>query len=142
MMTFLHANNIKINQAHKITLYVLALSSQTGETSFSAPSNAFDLQGAEYCYPINYNIATMSIDDFCQAHHFDPTHIKIDVDGGELDLLSGTERTLASQRTKTLLIEVNDNTREPALRKLNQMGFLLQKEVRHGDTSNCIFKRT
>lgn len=130
MMTFLHANNIKINQAHKITLYVLAL------------SNAFDLPGAEYCFPINYNIVTMSVDDFCQAHHFDPTHIKMDVDGDELDLLSGMERTLASTRTKTLLIEVNDNTRELALRKLNRMGFSLQKEVRHGDTSNCILKRT
>jgi len=50
---------------------------------------------------------TFRLDDLIE--HFDvpvPNHIKMDVDGGELDVLSGASRTLSCGTLRSMLIEV------------------------------------
>jgi FkbM family methyltransferase len=52
-------------------------------------------------------VMTFRLDDLIE--HFDvpvPNHIKMDVDGGELDVLSGASRTLSCGTLRSMLIEV------------------------------------
>jgi hypothetical protein len=54
-------------------------------------------------------VLVFAVDDFIDwfEPHF-PTHIKIDVDGVERQILEGSRRTLADARLKSLLIEVDE----------------------------------
>jgi len=52
-------------------------------------------------------VMTFRLDDLIE--HFDvpmPNHIKMDVDGGELDVLAGASRTLACGTLRSMLVEV------------------------------------
>jgi FkbM family methyltransferase len=75
-----------------------------------------------------------------------PNHIKIDVDGLELKILSGAFRTLRDPRLRSVLVElsITYNEREQAAAILDQAGF---KIVSQGSTqsaggnkaANCLF---
>jgi hypothetical protein len=65
----------------------------------------------------------------------------MDVDGAERALLDGMLQLLARPTTRTLLIEVNDDTRTGVRGVLADFGFEPKREVAHGETSNIIFDR-
>jgi len=50
-----------------------------------------------------FEVLVVSLDDFVAEHDVRPNCIKIDVEGSELDLLVGAEKTLAEFRPKILL---------------------------------------
>jgi hypothetical protein len=54
-------------------------------------------------------VLVYSVDDFIErfASAF-PTHIKIDVDGLETQILAGSRRTLADPSLKSVLVEVDE----------------------------------
>ena len=54
-------------------------------------------------------VATMTLDDFSDAICLKTTMIKIDVDGNELSILKGGEKTLNNPKLKTIFIEVDYN---------------------------------
>jgi FkbM family methyltransferase len=65
-----------------------------------------------------------------------PTHMKIDVDGSELDVLAGAEDVLRDQRCRTLQVEVVDADDDRArsqsvIRLLDAAGFSLIAEYGH-----------
>jgi FkbM family methyltransferase len=49
------------------------------------------------------DVRTLSIDDFCDQTGVEPSVIKIDVEGAELDVLAGARRTIASARDRLAL---------------------------------------
>ena len=51
-----------------------------------------------------------------------PTHIKIDVDGAELDVLKGAKEILASKIVKEIFIEIDKSNTE-AISLLKSFGF-------------------
>ena len=55
----------------------------------------------------SYEVMTISLDDFAGSNNVMPTHIKIDVDGAELDVLKGAERILQSQSIQDVFIEID-----------------------------------
>lgn len=58
-------------------------------------------------------VLVFSVDDFIERFQPPfPTHIKIDVDGLETQILEGSRRTLADPRLKSLLVEVDE--RDPS----------------------------
>ena len=64
-----------------------------------------------------------------------PTHFKIDVDGGELEVLAGAERTLADPRCQALQIEVNergDDRRRLVCDVMARAGLSFTAEHAHG----------
>ena len=67
-----------------------------------------------------------AIDDLLARHGFPfPSHIKIDVDGNEPDIVAGATATLGDPRLKSVLIEIapNDSAHRAILDMLRKMGF-------------------
>jgi hypothetical protein len=52
---------------------------------------------------------TLALDDFAKANHITPTHLKIDVDGAEYDVLKGASHILTSKTIKDVFIEIDDD---------------------------------
>lgn len=54
-----------------------------------------------------------------------PNHVKLDVDGAELVVLSGAEEMLDSPELKTLMIEIHEDLEKDVVVLLEQHGFVL-----------------
>ena len=78
----------------------------------------------------------MTLDDFSDAIALKPTMIKIDVDGNELSILKGGEKTLNNPKLTTIFIEV-DNKKIGCEEILADYGFVLT----HKFGENQIWKR-
>ena len=50
----------------------------------------------------SYEVLTLKLDDFCKIRNIYPTHIKIDVDGAELNVIKGAEEILKRQELKEI----------------------------------------
>lgn len=81
--------------------------------------------------PLRQLMLGVSIDDLVELHGRDaPTHIKIDVDGLEADIVAGAARLLRNPRLRSVLIELNRNApRDMEVpRQMEAHGFRLQSE--------------
>lgn len=100
-------------------------------------------QGAVYAQQIpGLSIDTLVSQFGCPV----PTHIKIDVDGTELDILQGAEQTLGDPRLRTLQVEVSPQDRSAADVRalLENRGFHLVSRTKRGGGvrwSNDLFVR-
>jgi FkbM family methyltransferase len=77
-------------------------------------------------------VLSMSIDDFIRNYNPPfPTHIKIDVDGGEAAIIKGASRTLSDPRLRSILIEIDEQEPDDIkiIETLKRIGFeLLSKK--------------
>lgn len=72
-----------------------------------------------------------------------PSMIKIDVDGRELDIVIGAEKTLRSGIVQTILIEINelpDNSGQKPLEILSQLGYSITTTGRPYSMANAVWK--
>jgi FkbM family methyltransferase len=58
-----------------------------------------------------------------------PNHIKLDVDGGEIEVISGATRTLASPALRSLLIEVSTELSAAVIEALVPSGLRLESKI-------------
>ena len=76
-----------------------------------------------------------------------PNLIKIDVDGGELEVLRGSKAVLGSSSLRSVLVEVDESSESSSsIRQLmSDLGFHLASRHPHGEASstigNCIFEK-
>lgn len=87
-----------------------------------------------------------SIDDLVSGFGFPiPSHIKLDVDGAELDVLRGAARTLSEPGVASLLVEVGTGARQAdaVLELLRSLGFqpIAKTERGNATTWNLILRR-
>jgi len=69
-----------------------------------------DQRGTEFAPIYSQNMISYSMDDLLENYSFPcPTHIKIDVDGGELEVLAGMKKTLENSSVKSVLIEITES---------------------------------
>jgi FkbM family methyltransferase len=63
-----------------------------------------------------------------------PHHLKVDVDGGEIDVLNGAAETLRNQTLRSILIEIDDSQSETVVALLRGSGFALDRAFKgkHG----------
>jgi FkbM family methyltransferase len=75
-------------------------------------------------------VMTFRLDDLVETFHLPlPNHVKLDVDGGELDVLEGAARTLASPALRSLLIEVSSSLSGPVTAVLERHGLCLESRI-------------
>lgn len=86
-----HSKNLKFGGAHTTFGRKITDSGKQFDTKFKSGSYA------------------VSIDEILNDLNLRPTHIKIDVDGNELNVVNGMEKTLLSNKLESVLIEVNPN---------------------------------
>ena len=60
----------------------------------------------------SYDVMTLKLDDFCKNHNLYPSHIKIDVDGAEFNVIKGAENILKRSELKEIFIEINNDNLE------------------------------
>lgn len=88
--------------AHRIKLYHLALfnSKEKGKVAPGRGDRTFKAVPSG-------DVMAMPLDEVVVATSDFPTHIKIDVDGNEWDILKGGHKTLTDHRLRSVLIEVD-----------------------------------
>jgi FkbM family methyltransferase len=110
-------DNVRLNGSEdRLRAYCIAFSSRSHLGELSA---ADDEPGAaiasieEVVGAIKQGVLAFSIDDFVRYFNpLFPTHIKIDVDGIEDQILEGSAVTLANPKLRSLLIEVDERRAE------------------------------
>jgi len=109
--------------------------------------SAVDAQGRTFVPAMRQTILLYSIDDFVADFEIGgPVHMKIDVDGSELDILKGASKTLNNAGLRTIMIELEPTTTSAreATTLLERAGFKLASVSSHGavtETSNYLFVR-
>lgn len=102
---------IAFSNQTKLDLFYMANTELAGSQSTFA--EAVDWQGKRFEAAFRQSMLGFSIDDFIK--HFNPpfpNYIKIDVDGAEIKIIKGAKRTLADNRVKSILIELDPKREE------------------------------
>lgn len=140
-----------------VTPFCIALTEKTDLGWLNIDSNEIGYSGNQFNRTQNYlneplkirqkvRALGFSIDDFIRI--FDlaiPNHIKLDIDGGELDCLKGAEKTLTSKSVESVLVEVEETLEGQSgeiTRFLEEKGFVLRSEEQLTSTekSRCVNK--
>ncbi len=146
--------NIALNKLDDIiTPLNIALSEQTRVGKFNyqnlenggalhAFGKAMDFKNEEFVPVFKQNLMSFKMDDLIHIFSLPlPTHVKLDVDGIELEILKGVRNILSE--TKSILVEIGDNDTQ-LLNYIIGLGFKLDQKhpIGHGTSlSNCIFKK-
>jgi FkbM family methyltransferase len=114
-------------------------------TSLHTVGAKIDFRGKEFEPVYEQRVLVFGLDDLVFDWGFDmPNHVKIDVDGTELDVLRGARRVLADDRLRTVLIEIcHDRGETRAIKDLLAASglTLASEDVLQPTVTNCVFVR-
>ena len=128
-------------------LAVFNYSSTAPGAALHALDSTVDARGHSFVPAMRQPIMLFSLDDFIDRFRIEvPTHMKIDVDGPELDILRGAGRTLANGKLRSVMIELEptSSTKAEATTLLERAGFRVESVRSHGaatETTNYLFVR-
>ena len=108
--------NIEMNGFHNIKAFRQAIGNRTGWVDLDRGDGARGESGAQVT-DREGRTWIASIDDLRAAH---PDHVKIDIDGQELEVVKGMKRTLHD--VKSILIEVSTASKGPVMDILTEAG--------------------
>ena len=90
--------------------------------------------------PYEYEVMTLTLDDFATSNSIFPSHLKIDVDGAELGVLKGASKILSSRELKEVFVEVdNQNTNVMCL--MQSHDFKIKWQLHKEQNSEVLFSR-
>jgi len=150
-------DNIRLNDfTRRMIPYKLMVGAETGKKSFISDSTAIGSTGGQMCEPgASCCDLCRSIDDLVWFSFSFPTpnHVKIDIDGQELEVVRGLKKTLPL--IDSLLVEVSSKSKGPITDILTGAGFTTDnrfntmsphsrdRRAREGvDAENIVFVRT
>ena len=90
--------------------------------------------------PYSYEVMTLALDDFAKTEALYPTHMKIDVDGAETDVLKGAASILENPSLKQVLIEI-DNENLDIIEQMKTYGFSVTWSVEKPYNHDVLFAR-
>lgn len=157
-------DNIILNNCHEnIFPYLIPLSKESrpsvfhyqslkAGSSLHAVDSNIDYKGKSFAPVFQSRVITFSIDSLVKDYNFlPPDHIKIDVDGAELDILEGARKTLAGPSVKTVIVEIClENDKSARINTLlEDLGFKIEKKYRHYPENagvepmiyDCVFRK-
>lgn len=106
---FLLAKNIEINNLDAKS-FCLAFSQRTAITTLNMGRLGYGFADAELesNRPIKVSAISYTVDEFVETFNLDlPRYVKIDVDGGEVDILEGAKMSFSSPIVEQIQIEVD-----------------------------------
>lgn len=148
--------NVSLNHLDgRITCFPIALSTQTKLGSFkyieTTPGSSKGFYNEEAKFHLDGGLVaekTMliySLDDFIQKFALPvPNMLKIDVDGGEMDVIQGASKVLSNTLLKSILIEIDGslNNTSKIIEQIENAGLKLEAKFnRIKDINNYIFVR-
>lgn len=143
--TYFLAVNAQLNEGADITPVAALVGTNEKLIDISFASNRFYMRGRPKYWDISLQIPSVSLDAYVRQYDVAPTHLKIDVDGAETDVLRGATAVLADPRLRDIFIETEPDTHDDCVAILEQAGFALAGTYRRADTdartANLIFSR-
>jgi FkbM family methyltransferase len=135
--------NVELNGFKNLEPHLLVVGKDNGWTRFYMQSDVagssgsqlgspVDEHGQEFIPSCDINIEQFTVDHLATMYD-KPHHIKIDVDGHELDIMKGMDETIQDKTLKSILIECN--------KKCINIKTLIQKLEWHGFTLDNNFNR-
>lgn len=118
--------NAQLNEGADITPVAALVSADEKLIDISFPSNRFYMRGRPKYWDISLQIPSVSLDGYVREYGVAPTHLKIDVDGAETDVLRGAAAVLADPRLRNIFIETDANTHDDCVAILEHAGFVLK----------------
>jgi len=105
--------NLALNGCNNAVVVAVAAAAAAGRAYLHVPASddpSFSsLEAGRFAEGEPLHVDTTTVDDVVSEHGLHPSVVKIDVEGGELDVLRGTARTLAGARP-ALLVEVSEES--------------------------------
>jgi FkbM family methyltransferase len=103
-----------------------------------------DVYGASFVPDYSHRVLKVSVDELTQLYSLPrPDYLKIDVDGAEMEVLVGAQKSLAE--VKSVFIEVTKEFLNSfAFNFFSERGFLLTKKLPvqdYPDLYNCVFSK-
>jgi FkbM family methyltransferase len=149
--------NVVLNGCQEsIFPHMIALSKESGVSVFNYTSieagtalhalgENVDFKGEAFEPVYRQQVITFTIDDLVSRFHFPvPNHLKLDVDGIELDILQGARETLNDPRVRSLLVEMCHKRGDVGIitQLLEGHGFRVVSEAEHeAGVIDCVFER-
>jgi FkbM family methyltransferase len=104
--------NLALNGCDNAEVLAAAVAARAGEALLHVPATRdpsfSSLGGGRFDEGDPVSVPTTTVDDEVMSRGLTPAFVKVDVEGTELDVLAGAERTLAQR--PVLLIEVSEKT--------------------------------
>jgi FkbM family methyltransferase len=141
----------------KVIVLPVALGLRTALTTFNFSStdvgsaehalgNSTDMYGERFLPVAKQTVIAASLDWFVQSYNLRyPTHIKLDVDGIEQEVLEGMEMLLALNTVVGILVEVREGSKEEIsiMAMLRKHGFYYEQKgyATSSGFANLIFSR-
>ena len=131
--------NVLLNGCDNVVVLEMAASDESGPRLLTVPATPdpswSSLEQRTFEPGGTLTVETTTIDAEVEARGLRPSFVKIDVEGHELHVLAGAERTLESQRP-LVLCEVSGATALPAAAFFHRIGYapvrVLQRSVEDG----------
>ena len=118
--------HVTLNRLPQTTVLQLALAEQSGRARFGGGTGTGT---GRLCDNGAFDVTVRRLDDIAAQLNLSPTHLKIDVEGAELQVLRGGEQTIRTQRP-TLFLSLHPaaapNLRENCYDLLARWGYDLQ----------------
>ena len=87
-------------------------------------------------------VVVLTLDELREGYHLPvPTHLKLDTDGAELDILAGASAVLSGASLRSVLVEVDEKVAGRVESVLGQFGFSVTARHPHSAMANYIFQR-
>ena len=148
----IEANNL----GHTVIPYPLGFGNSMGPNKMylrsTVPGSALhglgvaQSEGTKFEAEFEQGIWVTSLDIFCGESQVDfPNHIKIDVDGGEWEIVQGMAVVINDPRLRSIMIEINQALFGDQIEKqILRAGFTITmvEQSGNGDTYNKLFQRS
>lgn len=116
-------SNIAANGCRNVSIHELAVASATGYAKFKMGSGTGTGTLADEG---TLKVKTIKLDEFVASSGLRPTHLKIDVEGAEIDVLCGGLETLQACRPTIFLSTHGDAVHAACREVLRQLNYQLQ----------------
>lgn len=128
-------DHVRVNALKNITLYEGAISVNSGEATFNTNTGTGTGHLSEQGH---LKVKTYCLDDLVEAGEIPRLDfLKIDVEGGEIDVLKGSRNTIVHNRPRMLLATHSEDTHAFVLEFLEEHNYqfqILDKDGSKGDT--------